>query len=407
VLRIKVADFARQMRTMRVDNARSEAQRLRHLARFGAMFAGNLWDHYGGIFGGLNALDPDAPPRVKRPLRCGDPEVHAVQTDDGVELQLLRFRGGDRGPVVLVHGMGACSGLFTTDTIDTNLTEYLWEQGFDVWLLDWRGSILIPASSGTFDADECAKYDYPAASARIRELTGADGLHWIVHCVGSITFFMSLLGGLEDVKSVVALQVAAHPVPPRMTKIKCALHVPALLQKLGMKSLSAQTYGEGVADRAFNEALRLTPLPDGERCSSAVCLRCTFLYSLCWVHANLTRATHDAIHEMMGVANLEMMEHLAKCASHEKLVDVKGHDAYLPHLDRLSMPITLIQGAENQVWTLEATETTYDALVARFGPGNYRRHVIPGYGHLDTVFGRDAVHDTYPHMLEHLVRAGA
>ena len=330
MLRISVGDFTRQLRTMTVEHAQSESQRLRLLARFGAMFAGNLWGHYGGIFGDVTPLDPDAPPRVKRPLRCGVPEVHVVETDDGVELQLLRYRGGDRGPVVLVHGMGACSGLFTTDTIDTNLTEYLWEQGFDVWLLDWRGSILIPASNGTFDADECARYDYPAASRRIMELTGADGLHWIVHCVGSITFFMSLLGGLEDVESVVALQVAAHPVPPRMTKIKCALHVPALLQKLGMEALSAETYGEGFADRAFNQALRLTPLPKGERCSSAVCLRCTFLYSLCWVHANLTAETHDAMHEMMGVANLEMMEHLARCASHERLVDVNGDDVVPP-----------------------------------------------------------------------------
>ena len=73
------------------------------------------------------------------------------------------------------------------------------------------------------------------------------------------------------------------------------------------------------------------------------------------------------------------------------------------------MPITLIQGAENQVWTLEATQTTYDALVERFGPTTrrYARHVIAGYGHLDTVFGKNAVHDTYPKMLDHLDRAGA
>jgi cholesterol oxidase len=337
------------------------------------------------------------------------PEVHAVTTDDDVELQLLRYRGGDRGPVVLVHGMGACSGLFTTDTIDTNLTEYLWEEGFDVWLLDWRGSILIPASNGVFNADQCASNDYPTASRAIMELTGADGLHWIVHCVGSITFFMSLLGGLEDVKSVVALQVATHPVPPVATEIKCALHVPALLQKIGMKALSAHTVGDGFADRAFNEALRLTPLPPGERCSSAVCLRCTFLYSLCWVHANLNAETHDAMHEMMGVANLEMMKHLASCAQHKRLVDVHGKDTYLPHFDRLSMPITLIQGEKNQVWTLDATETTYDALRRQFPDDTerYQRHVIPGYGHLDTVFGKNAVHDTYPKMLDHLVRAGA
>ena len=408
VLRISVRDFAHQLRTMEVRNARTESQRLALIARFGATFAGNLFDHYGGVFGALTALDPDAPPRVKRRLRCGDPEIHMVTTDDGVELQLLRYRGGDRGPVVLVHGMGASSRLFTIDTIDTNLTEYLWDQGFDVWLLDWRGSILVPASQGSFDADECARYDYPAASKRILELTGADGLHWIAHCVGSITFFMSLLGGLEAVKSVVALQVAAHPIPPFMTRLKIGLHVPDVLDAIGIDTLTAETYGKTLGDRAFDAALRLTPgLPEGERCSSAVCLRCTFLYSLCWRHVNLNTATHEAIHEMMGIANMEMMSHLAKCAKAGKVVDEHGKNTYLPHFDRLSMPITLIQGEQNQVWRVAATETTYKQLVERFGPERYRHHVIPGYGHLDCVFGRNAVHDTYPQMLDHLDRAGA
>ena len=107
---------------------------------------------------------------------------------------------------------------------------------------------------------------------------------------------------------------------------------------------------------------------------------------------------------MMGIANMEMMSHLARCAIHGKLLDSKGGDTYLPHFDRLSMPITLIQGEDNQVWRLKATETTYDKLVDTFGPANYRRHVVPNYGHLDTVFGKNAVHDTYPLMLDHLDR---
>lgn len=35
-----------------------------------------------------------------------------------------------------------------------------------------------------------------------------------------------------------------------------------------------------------------------------------------------------------------------------------------------------------------------------------RESRILGYGHLDTVFGKNAVHDTYPLMLDHLVRVG-
>ena len=141
-----------------------------------------------------------------------------------------------------------------------------------------------------------------------------------------------------------------------------------------------------------------------------MCLRCTFLYSLCWVHANLTAETHDAMHEMMGVANLEMMEHLAECASHEKLVDVNG---------RRHVPARTSTGCRCRSRSSRARrtrcgrsrrrETTYDALVEQFPDDatRYRRHVIPGYGHLDTVFGKNAVHDTYPKMLDHLVRAGA
>ena len=305
--------------------------------------------------------------------------------------------------------MGACSRLFTIDTIDTNLTEYLAAHGFDVWVLDWRASVLLPASHGQFDADQCAQHDFPAATRTILDATGADGLHWIVHCVGSITFFMSLLGGLDHVQSVVALQVASHTIPPLMTRVKCGLHVPGMLEKFGMEALSAETFDQDWGDRLFNRALRLTPLDAHERCSSAVCLRCTFLYSLCWMHQNLNQATHDAIHEMMGVANLDMMRHLARCASEGKLVGVHGEDIYLPHLDRLTMPITFVYGERNQVWELEATTTTRDELCRLF-PGQadrYRHVVIPEYGHLDTVFGKHAVHDTYPSMLEHLDRVGA
>ena len=85
----------------------------------------------------------------------------------------------------------------------------------------------------------------------------------------------------------------------------------------------------------------------------------------------------------------------------------QGHLPTQP--DRLSMPITLIQGAENQVWTLEATRDDVRRAGRAVRPDELAatRHVIPGYGHLDTVFGKDAVHDTYPKMLDHLNRADA
>src|SRR5205823_1524249 len=126
-------------------------------------------------------------PRKKRPLRVGPPATTFFEAGDGAVLRLTRFEGGSRGPVVLVHGLGVSSSIFTTDTIDTNLTEYLVAHGFDVWLLDYRASIDLPASRGRFSADDVALKDFPAAVAKVRDLAGIDRLHVVAHCFGSTT----------------------------------------------------------------------------------------------------------------------------------------------------------------------------------------------------------------------------
>ena len=47
-----------------------------------------------------------------------------------IELRLTRFEGGRKGPVVMFHGVGVSSGIFSLDTIDTNLVEYLVENRY-------------------------------------------------------------------------------------------------------------------------------------------------------------------------------------------------------------------------------------------------------------------------------------
>lgn len=41
------------------------------------------------------------------------------------KIALTRYEGGSKGPVVMFHGAGVNSGIFSLDTIDTNLVEYL------------------------------------------------------------------------------------------------------------------------------------------------------------------------------------------------------------------------------------------------------------------------------------------
>ena len=48
------------------------------------------------------------------------------------EIALTRYNGGSKGPVVMFHGAGVSSGMFSLDTIDTNLVEYLVQHRYDV-----------------------------------------------------------------------------------------------------------------------------------------------------------------------------------------------------------------------------------------------------------------------------------
>src|ERR1035438_157057 len=190
MLHILPSDFAKQMTTMQVSNAPNAEQRLLGMARFGLFFAGALYQTYGGIFALSTLFNPDAPPRKKRPLRVDAPEVYGFGASDGVQLQLTRYR--TKGPVILSHGLGVSSLIYSTDTIDTNLTEYLVAHGYDVWLLDYRNSIALPASSDLASGDDIATKDYPAAVAKVRELTGSASVQMVVHCWGSTTFFMAM-----------------------------------------------------------------------------------------------------------------------------------------------------------------------------------------------------------------------
>jgi len=404
VLRIVPEDFARQLTTMKVTNAGDLAQRLAAQARFTRFFLGPLFETYADAFVRPSVFHADAAPRQKRPLRAGTPQVAFFKTADGAGLRLTRYQGGAKGPVVLSHGLGVSSQIFSIDTIDTNLLEYLFAHGYDVWLLDYRSSIELPAATLQSSGDDVASQDYPAAVNKVLELTGAKSVQMVVHCWGSTTFFMAMLaGGLKGVRSAVASQIATQIRAPLATHIKTGLHLPSFLKALGIDTLTAYVDNhEGLLAKVYDEALKLYPVELKNRCTNATCHRITFMYAPLYEHANLNELTHDALHEMFGVANMKAFIHLARLTNTGHLVDFDGNNVYLPHLDRLAIPICFIHGAQNECFLPESTEITLNDLARANGSKLYTRHVVPGYGHIDGIFGKNAAQDVYPLVLEHL-----
>jgi cholesterol oxidase len=403
ILHIEAGDFAKQMTTMRARNAESTEAGLAAVARFGRFFAGVVAETYTKGVAPLQVFDRNAAPRVPRPLRCGAGEIIAFETADKVALRLTRYRGGDKGPVMLIHGLGVSSKIFSLDTIDTNLLEFLYEHGYDVWLLDFRDSIELPAAQRGSNGDVVARYDIPAAVAMVKAKTQRDSVQVVAHCFGATTFSMSLLSGLSGVRSAVISQVATHYVGPLLTQLKTALYLPNVLDALGVSSLTA--YRDNNAnwlERLYDQALRFYPQDFEQRSNSAVDKRIDFMYGQLWELAQLNTATHDTLHETFGVANIEAFEHLALLMRKGYAVDAAGAEAYLPNATNMAIPIRFIHGAKNQTFLPESTAKTVDFLSAANGAHWYDRVVIPDYGHIDCIFGKNAARDVFPFIVEHL-----
>lgn len=396
VLRISPADFARELRSIRVTGTHDLTKILKAQALYGQTFAQEMFSVYGGV-GVSRLINHKAPVRQKRTLRAPLPTVHSFNTADGVTLRLTRYQGGTKGPVMLTHGLGVNSQIFTIDTIETNLVEYLCKFGYDVWVLDYRVSTLLPTARDPYTADDVAILDYPAAVDEVRRITGAPTIQVIAHCYGATTFTMAMLAGLQGVRAAVISQISTHIVSPLWNRLKGIFHVPDILSAVGIETLSTDAHqGESFWLKTFDEALKFWPLPREEKCKSAVCHRISFLYGLLYEHDQLDTATHDlALGEMFGQASDAAFKHLTMMIRAGTVVAADGANRYMPHLDRMALPLTIVHGAENSCFLPVSTQKTIAALAAANGARLYNRHVIPNYGHINCIYGKNAARDVY------------
>ena len=386
---------------MRVTGTHDAKEIIAAKARFGRVFAAELAGVYGGVAAPARLIRTDVPARKTRPLRVPVPEHHPFTTPDGVDLLLTRYHSGDKGPVLVTHGLGVSSTIFTIDTIDTNLVEYLCARGYDVWLLDYRSSIDLPASRTEYTADDIAEHDYPAAVDYVlRNTKGKRTVQVVAHCFGSTAFMCAMLAGLQDVRAAVCSQIATHIDAPFITRLKSGLRVPRLLERIGIDTMTARAYDdERLREKLFDQALNLWPTGD-EPCTSATCHRISFIYALLYEHDQLNTVTHEhGLPEMFGIASTSALDHLATMVRHRTVVAADGSDRYMPHLRRLALPLTFIHGAKNACFKPSSTEKTMQALTEANGDRFYRRHLIPDYGHIDCIFGKNAATDVFPHIV--------
>lgn len=346
-----------------------------------------------------------------------DITTHPFATDDALGLNLTRFHRGDCDDVVLlIHGLTMSSDMFIMPE-HRNLVTHLLDAGFtDVWTLDYRMSSRFPYDTEThrFTLDDVAAHDHPAAIAELRRHIGDRRVHVIAHCIGSVTFMMSMYAGLVDgITSYVGNSVALTPRVPLWSKYKLA-YGPALTEYvLGLAFLDPRFGHAPVLTRGWLLS-RLTSLFHGE-CEHRACHMLSFMWGsgrpAMYEHDNLHPATHERIADLCGGVGVHYYRHIHKMVDAGRAVkyDRRLHpelpDDYLAGAIDVGTPVLLLAGEANRVFA-DSNHACHREL-DRLMPGRHRLRTLPGYGHADPFMGRDSHLDVFPEVLDFLKRQAA
>ncbi len=420
IVRLGTAAVLREVLSFR-GRSRSRLSSALAVARFQFMFLRELARAYAG------APVPDSVPSFPRDRRPPDDaqipwhdvpgrpglerEIVPYRTQDGVDLNLHHLRRDQiphgAQPVMLTHGAGVRAQLFYGQPSGTSLAQRLLDEGYDVWVQNWRGSIDFPGREYTHD--RVARYDHPAAVYEVLKRSGASNLKAIVHCQGSINFTAAAVSGLlPEVTHVVSSAVSLHIRVTPKSRIKQLVMLPVADAVLcgadaqwGIRSPSihANTFA-GIAGLVRRD-------PD---CGNPTCATASYMYGtgpdVLLRHANLAPEVHDWLGRELGYAPFKFINQLVKSVGAKHLVPVEALPgmpaSYVAQAPETDAAFTFIAGSENRMFLPEGQQLSF-AHFASHAPRRHRLHTFEGFGHLDTIIGRRSP-EVFERMLAGLER---
>ncbi|QHE86612.1 GMC oxidoreductase [Hydrogenophaga sp. BPS33] len=380
---------------------------------------------------------------------------------DGLSLRLWRYRStkGDGGKppvepglwqdqkvrrarsVLLLHAFGQSGLSFTHQASESkagsNLAEAFHHAGYEVWVLDSRMSTRSGYAGDASTVDMQARHDVPLAVDRILGILADElgsgppvQISAFAQCIGAASLWMALLDGrlshepplertacatprLSKIASVAFSQVHALTMGKPVPRAKSWL--PGLLQALaprGVIPFAVRGAQDSVALNFLDRLLSTLPVPAAERAhaknedSLATCKRIRFIEAPLFRHENLHPSTVAQMNRLFGEANIRLFAQARRFLERGRLVDEDGVNRYVTDDNiraHLTMPVQLLHGEKNELFDLRSAIDT-DELLTRLDCKKFE-HIprplrVPGYGHLDVLFGIDAGKKVFKPLLE-------
>ena len=333
---------------------------------------------------------------------------HFVQTKDGWLLAVHRYKPETVPepallPVVLCHGLGYNSRFWDL-TSENNFAGYLSKRGFDVWLVDLRGSgfstrpgwaILhgpqlhpLRILQTRFDKvnwtiDDHILHDIPAVIELVKRETGRPAVHWVGHSLGGFSAYGHLMRGTRnDFHALVTIGSPLTDRGPLNRRLALAVQLGQALTMVSQRLVSQWTslgagYVENPSDVLFFNADNMYP-------------------------STISRL-HGAVAEDVSQTALDQQLTVFRKGA---LQSTDGRFNYAEHLDRVTVPVLLLVGKVDNVARVEAVRDVY----RRVGSTDKTFHVCGrangfavDYGHDDMILGIHAPAEVFP-MVERWIR---
>lgn len=416
ILHIELLDFMHQLTTLRSD-APTFAERLAAMANFGRFFFGTLWDTYGpSLMPKIGAFEREIPLYTTEGVKGAEITTHPFTTSDRLGLSLLRFQKAPCDDVVvIIHGLTTSSDMFIMPE-HYNLVQYLLDHGFtDVWTLDYRMSNRYGYNlhRNRYNMDDIALFDHPTALATVRKAIGENRrVHVICHCLGSVSFMMSLFGkAAKGIRSVIANSVSLTPRVPNWSKLKLAVG-PALCEYL-LSVEYINPYWRREPGWSMGKFLGWMISAFHRECDSPECHMLSFMWGTgfpaLYSHENLLDITHRRGGDLYGGISVHYYRHVNKMLrANSTAVRFEPNNPkyktlpnnYFDYASEIETPVLFMTGQQNNVFT-DSNIVCHQRL-EQIVPGRHELHVFPGYGHQDVFMGKNVHIDIFPRLLEFL-----
>jgi len=321
---------------------------------------------------------------------------------DGFQCNLIHVTGSrtpDKGPVLLVPGAGVRANIYRPP-VKTTFVDYLLEEGYDVWLENWRASMDLTPNEWTLD--QAARYDHPAAVQTMLRESGARTAKAVIHCQGSTSFMISAVSGLvPEITNIVSNAVSLHPIVPHLSMLKLRYAVPVVSRMTPYLDAQWGRKAPGVVPKLIYGFVALMH----HECNNPVCKMSSFSYGsgwpTLWSHEQLNPAIHDWISGEFGKVPMTFFKQIGLGLESGHLTSADAERDYTAEPPKTDARFAFVAGLRNRCFVWESQQRTYDYFNA-LRPNFHSLQLIADYGHLDVFIGKDAARDTFPIMAAEL-----